>query len=175
MRGVNIDPFLAWLESTALSRWVVESPSLFAFPGILALHAIGMGFAVGISMVLDLRILGAARSIPLGEIRRFLPILWFAFWVNAVSGTLLLIGYPTKALTNPVFYLKLLLIAAAIVLLLRIERRIMDDAAQQGPDSHPASSRSLNRLAIASLLCWTGAIFAGRFLAYTYTRLMVSG
>jgi hypothetical protein len=61
------------------------------------------------------------------------------------------------------------------VLLLRIERRIMDDAAQQGPDSHPASSRSLNRLAIASLLCWTGAIFSGRFLAYTYTRLMVSG
>jgi hypothetical protein len=171
---VNIDPFLAWVESTALSRWVVESPSLFAFPGILALHAIGMAFAVGISMVLDLRILGAARGVPVGEIRRFLPILWVGFWVNAVSGTLLLIGYPTKALTNPVFYLKLLLIAAAMVLLVRINRCVDLDAAERGGVSGPVSSRTVNRLAVASLVCWTGAIFAGRLLAYTYTRLTVS-
>ena len=36
---MSIDPFLVWLESTALSEWVVGSPSLLAFPGILALHA----------------------------------------------------------------------------------------------------------------------------------------
>ena len=55
---MNMDPFFAWLESTALSQWVIGSPSLFAFPGILTLHAFGMGFAAGISAVLDLRILG---------------------------------------------------------------------------------------------------------------------
>ena len=44
---MNFDPFFIWLESTALSQWVVGSPSLLAFPGILTLHAIGMGFAVG--------------------------------------------------------------------------------------------------------------------------------
>jgi hypothetical protein len=32
-------------------------------------------------------------------------------------------------------------------------------------------ARSLRRLAIASLVCWGGAITAGRLLAYTYTRL----
>ena len=52
---------------------------------------------------------------------RFLPFLWAGFWLNAASGVLLLIGYPTKAL-NPVFYLKLTLIAVAMVLLLRISR-----------------------------------------------------
>ena len=41
---MNFDPFFIWLESTALSQWVVGSPSLLAFPGILTLHAIGMGF-----------------------------------------------------------------------------------------------------------------------------------
>jgi len=170
---VTIDPFLAWLESTALSHWVVESPSLFAFPGILCLHAIGMGLAVGISAMLDLRILGVARGVPLAEIRRFLPILWFGFWVNAVSGTLLLMGYPTKALTNPLFYLKLLLIAVAMTLLVRISRQISGNTAEQGAlDS--ASSPRLKRLAIISLLCWAGAITAGRLLAYTYTRLTVS-
>ena len=67
---MNIDPFLAWLEGTALSQWVVGSDSIFAFPGILCLHAIGMGLAVGTSAALDLRILGVGRGIPLAEMRR---------------------------------------------------------------------------------------------------------
>lgn len=160
---MSLDPFLAWVESTALSQWVVGSPSMFAFPGILTLHAIGMGFAVGISAALDLRILGVAPNVPLGELRRFMPILWAGFWLNAVSGVLLLIGYPTKALTNPVFYLKLTLIGVAMTLLVRISRLVF-------ATNSPITSR-LRNLAIASLVCWAGAITAGRLLAYTYHRL----
>jgi hypothetical protein len=159
---VNIDPFLIWLESTALSQWIVGSLSMFAFPGILVLHAIGMGVAVGLSAALDLRVLGIAPGVPIENMRRFLPILWAGFWLNAVSGVLLLIGYPTKALTNPLFYLKLFLIAVAMTLLVRLDRRIL---------SGTAEGREARRLAIVSLVCWSGAIFAGRFLAYTYRRL----
>jgi hypothetical protein len=167
-----LDPFLLWLESTSLSQWVVGSDSIFAFPGILTFHAIGMGFAVGINAAIDLRILGVAAGVPLADMRRFVPFLWFGFWMNAVSGVLLLIGYPTKALTNPVFYLKLALIAAGMVLFVRISRRVFGDPhyAQSGvPSPQP-----LRRLAIVSLICWAAAITAGRFLAYTYTRLTQS-
>jgi hypothetical protein len=164
---VNIDPFLLWLESTALSQWVVGSPSLLAFPGILALHAIGMGFAVGICLALDLRVLGVAPGVQIAQMQRFVPIVWVAFWINAISGVLLLIGYPTKALTNPVFYLKLLLIAVGLVLFRRIGRRVFDDAS--GGDH--AESSVLRRMAMVSMVCWVGAITAGRFLAYTYSRL----
>ena len=166
---MNIDPFLAWVESTTLSQWVVGSPSLFAFPGILTFHAIGMGFAAGISAALDLRILGVAPGVPLAEMRRFMPFLWAGFWMNAVSGVLLLIGYPTKALTNPVFYLKLTLIGVAMTLLVRISRRAFDDTPAAAQDS--GAWQSLRRLAIVSLVCWAGAITAGRLLAYTYHRL----
>lgn len=164
---MNIDRFLIWLESTALSQWVVGSPSMFAFPGILSIHAIGMGFAVGICLALDLRVLGVAPGLQIAAMRRFVPILWVAFWLNAISGVLLLIGYPTKALTNPVFYLKLLLIAAGLVLFVRIGRRVFDDATGDAV----ARSAVVRRLAIVSLGCWVGAITAGRLLAYTYTRL----
>ena len=164
---MNIDPVLIWLESTALSQWVVGSESMFAFPGILALHAIGMGFAVGICLALDLRILGMAPGIQLAEMRPFVPILWAAFWLNAISGLLLLIGYPTKALTNPVFYLKLLLIAVGMVVYVRIGRRVFDDTSTSDRHESPA----VRRMALVSLLCWVGAITAGRFLAYTYSRL----
>ena len=162
---MNIDPFLIWLESTALSQWVVGSPSMFAFPGILAVHAIGMGFAVGICLALDLRVLGVAPAVEIAEMRRFVPIVWVAFWLNAISGVLLLIGYPTKALTNPVFYLKLLLIGVGLTLFRRIGRRVFTETAEpQAP--------AVQRLVTMSLVCWVGAITAGRFLAYTYSRLM---
>ena len=167
---MNIDPFLIWLESTALSQWVVGSESMLAFPGILALHAIGMGFAVGICLALDLRILGVAPGVRIAEMRRFVPVVWAAFWLNAVSGVLLLIGYPTKALTNPVFYLKLLLIGVGLWLFRRIGRRVFDDAGDER-----AQSPLVQRLAIFSLVCWVGAITAGRFLAYTYHRLTALG
>jgi hypothetical protein len=160
-----VDPFLIWLESTPLNQWIIGSPSLFAFPGILALHAIGMGIAAGLSAAIDLRILGVAPGVSLSEMRRLLPILWAGFWLNAASGLLLLIGYPTKALTNPVFYLKLTLIAVAMVLVKRMGPQLIA-AAADGPEA----SR-LRRLAIISLACWAGAVTAGRLLAYTYTRL----
>jgi hypothetical protein len=167
---MHIDPFLVWLESTALSQWVTGSPSMLAFPAILTLHALGMGFAVGISAMVDLRILGVAPAVPLAEFRRFLPILWLGFWVNVASGILLLIGYPTKALTNPVFYLKLLFIGAGMLLLVRIARDAFADTGRPAA-ADAAVIRRQRRRAIASLVCWTGAVTAGRLLAYTYTRL----
>ena len=54
---------LAWLESTAASEWVRGSPSLFAFPGILSCHTVGMGLAAGINAAIAIRILGAKRGV----------------------------------------------------------------------------------------------------------------
>ena len=53
--------------------WVRESPSVFAFPGILSVHAIGMALVVGLNAAIDLRILGFAPHVPLMEMKRFFP------------------------------------------------------------------------------------------------------
>ena len=163
------DPFFSWLESTAFSVWMRESPSIFAFPIILAVHTIGMGLLAGLNVALDLRMIGFAGRIPLPEFRRVWPFLWLGLWLNVVSGLALLAAYPTKALTNPVFYIKLGLIAAALAILRSVRRlRLVAGAAPAIP-----ALRRAKTLAVASLACWAGAITAGRFLAYTYTRLMV--
>jgi len=162
------DPFFLWIESTSLNRWLVESTSVFAFPMVLAVHTIGLALLVGLNAALDFRILGVASHIPVAEFRRFLPIMWAGFWLNAASGLLLLIAYPTKALTNPVFYLKLVLIGVATAILLVVRRRLLSQRA-------PASGTGrVKLLAVASLVCWAGAITAGRLLAYTYSRLTVT-
>ena len=101
---------------------------------------------------------------PLKPMGRFLPLLWLAFIVNAASGALLLIAYPTKALTNPVFYVKLCLIALAVWLVYRIGAVVLraPDVDQQGV----AAKAKL--LAAASLASWIALITAGRLLAYTH-------
>ena len=165
-----MDPFLIWVESTAFSTWMREDPSVFAFPAVLSIHTIGMALIVGIGVALDLRILGVGRDIPIREMKRFFIPMWVGFWLNVVSGIALLIAYPTKALTNPVFYLKLTLISIAIVLFGAICRRLY----REGEALANPMPAKLRVLAAASMFCWAAAITAGRLLAYTYTRLMAT-
>jgi hypothetical protein len=158
--------FTTWLENTAPSIWVRESPTLWAFPFILIVHAWGMGFLAGGNAAVDLRVLGIARTIPLPAMGKFYPVMWFGFVINAISGVLLLIGYPTKALTNPVFYLKLLCIAVGMVLMVWLRRNAVRNAAAPSPRARA--------FAAFSLLVWAVAIVSGRLLAYTCTMLMAT-
>ena len=162
-----MEPFFLWLEATTLSTWLRESPSLWAFPFVLILHTVGLAFFVGANVAWDVRVLGFSMGIPLDALRRYFLVMWAGFWINAVSGVLLLIAYPTKALTNPLFYAKITLISLGILLALRIRREVQD--VKDGSDSPPAT----RTLAAASLACWVAVIFAGRLLAYTCTRLTV--
>jgi hypothetical protein len=163
-----MDSFLAFIEGGALGNWIRSSESLFAFPAIITLHTMGMGFLAGGSAAIDLRVLGFAPGMSLKAMARFLPLLWLAFAVNAVSGVMLLIAYPTKALTNPVFYVKLGLIALAVWLVHHIGRTIL-----RAPEATPNASPGLlpahaRLLAMTSLAAWIALITAGRLLAYTH-------
>ena len=162
-----MDPFYLWLESSAFSVWMRESPSFFAFPAMLTVHTVGMGMAAGINAAVALRVLGVSPRIPVKEMRRFLPIMWLGFWLNFATGIALLIAYPTKALTNPVFYLKLACIGIALVIIRWVNRNLFRDDGRRAVEP-----RTMKFLAIASLVCWAGAITAGRLLAYTHSRLL---
>ena len=113
-----------WLEHTSLSMWV-RGESMLAFPAILSAHTLGMGFLAGTSAGIDLRLLGIANRVPLSALAKFYPVMWLALAVSFASGTLLLIGYPYKAFTNPLFYVKLTLIAVAVYLVVRIRREVL--------------------------------------------------
>jgi hypothetical protein len=148
---------------------VRESPSLWAFPFVLILHTVGLAFLVGANVAVDTRLLGMAAQVPLASLERFFLVAWIGFWVNAVSGVLLLLAYPVKAFTNPLFYAKLVLIAAALVMMQAIRRHMREHAM---PEPVPIPGR-MKVVAALSLACWAATITAGRLLAYTYTYLTV--
>ena len=159
-----LDAVFTWLEATSGRAWIVESPSLFAFPGILAAHTIGLALVVGLTAAFDLRLLGVAPHVPPRAFARLLPVMWVGLWLNIVTGLALLLAYPTKALTNPVFYLKLSLIAVGLLILRATLRRVRESVPIAG---------TTKLLAVVSLILWAAAIAAGRLLAYTCSRLTV--
>jgi hypothetical protein len=154
--------FLEFLENLAFSQWVKNAPTIWAFPTILVLHTIGMGIVAGGSAMLSLMILGFWPAVPMKPFVRVFPYMWAAFWLNAVTGTMMLIADATTKLTMLDFYLKMGFVFAGLFILIRMRRQIFDDPKL---DQVPVTGRG-KMLAWASLGCWFGAIVAGRLMAY---------
>jgi hypothetical protein len=156
--------FLRSIEDSSFSTWLRESDSPFAFYFVLLFHTFGLALLVGANGLVDLRLLGFFRTMPMVPLKRFFSIMWLGFWINATTGTLLLIAYPTKALTNPVFYAKLTIIGSAMWILTKLQKEVFADTSVTETDMMARGAT----LAKWSLVLWLGAISAGRLLAYTY-------
>jgi hypothetical protein len=148
---------LSWLESTALAVWVGESPSVWALPTVLTLHTMGLAMLVGASWVLDLRLLGISRTVPLSAFRWIFPVVAVGLTVNVVTGVLLFMKNATTWGTSLPFLVKMSLVVASVATLVPIRAHVLRG---------DATGSSVRLWAIASILAWTGAITAGRLLAY---------
>ena len=153
--------FLETLENLGLSTWVRESPAKLAYPTVLWLHVMGMGVVAGISSVISLRLLGVSPKTPVQPLERLYPLIWWGFGVNAVTGTALLLASASKRLVDPTFYVKMIFIFAGVAVLQLTRNKVFRSL---GPDG--ALPESATALAWAGLICWLGAVTAGRLLAY---------
>jgi hypothetical protein len=160
--------FLAWIEESALGLWVREST--WGFPIALTLHAIGMGFLAGFNFAFALRLLGVAPGVNVGHLVKFFPFMWGSAVLSLLSGLMLLAAYPAKSLTNPLFYLKMGLIIAGLLVI----RKLAANSTGQETNSPGVLHARQKKSAVVLLLIWGAAITCGRFLAYTYSILTVS-
>jgi hypothetical protein len=152
---------LVWLESLPLSVWVHESPSVWAQPTVLTLHTMGMAVLVGASWVLDLRLLGISRNMPLSAFRWVFRAVAVGLIVNVVTGVLLFAQRATSLGVAIPFLIKMALVIASVATLVPLRSYVYRSAPEQREVSGNA-----RLLAIASILAWSGAITAGRLLAY---------
>lgn len=146
---------LEFIENSGIATWIRESPSIFAYTLVLSLHAIGLAIVVGVSSIVALRTLGRFEQIPLGPMLKLFPVMYVGFWINAISGVLLLSANATGMLGMLMFYIKMAFIVAAVLVLAALRRRL-------------TAGGQAGRLAVALLACWGGAIVAGRLTAYPY-------
>ncbi len=167
---------LIWLESNPLAVWVHESPSVWAQPTVLTLHTMGMAVLVGASWVLDLRLLGISRHVPVSAFRWVFPAVTVGLIVNLTTGVLLFAQRATTLGTSVPFLIKMCLVIASVATLVPIRSQVFRSEAEQRPSTVarrvPSSveggevSGTARLLAIASILAWSGAVTVGRLLAY---------
>lgn len=159
-----MESLFTWLESLSVSVFIRESNSLWAFPMFLFVHTLGMSVVAGGSSLIDLALLGFwPKTMPLKPLERLYPLMWIGFWVNLVTGGVLLIADASTRLTNPDFYVKMLGVAVGTWVLYVMHTRVFaDPQLDAGPVPQNAKV-----LAWVSLGSWFVAILTGRLLAYT--------
>lgn len=152
---------LTALHDSAFSTWIRESETVWAFPTVLTVHTFGMMVLVGCAWVVDLRLLGVARTVPLGPLRPLFRAMRWSFVINLVTGVLLFIADPERKFYSLLFWSKMALIVINLPLVSRLEKAVFGD----NPDPLDVS-RGARQLAAVSALLWAGTIFAGRLLGY---------
>jgi hypothetical protein len=156
---------MVWLQASALGHFMRESgPWTYAFVNLA--HILGIASMFGAIVILDLRLIGLWRRIPLSALAdAAAPVAACGFVVAAVTGVGLLATKATEYLGNPFLYIKFPAIALGLlnVLLLNLSPAWQ---ARRARELTRGENRQIAWMGAASLACWLTAIAAGRMIAY---------
>jgi hypothetical protein len=154
-----------WLAATPLSHTIQTTG--WIIPSLQTIHILAVAVVFSSAILVDLRVWRLLqRDEPLPEVaRRFLPTIWPVLLILLVTGSLLIVGEPRRSLLNSTFYLKMALLAVAIMLTAGLQRSIASSPNFWDKDRGRGIA---GRFAAAlSILIWCGILFAGRWIAYT--------
>jgi hypothetical protein len=152
----------AALEASWLG--VLVRDSTWLFPVLETLHFAGMALLIGVIVIIDLRVLGFARGLPVGPLHRFLPLGLFGFGLNVATGLAMLASDPMSYWEVSPFRFKMLLILLAGINAVWFWVAMLPDAKQWGTGAQ--ASRVAKLSSLASLVFWTGVIGSARFIAF---------
>lgn len=155
--------FFQAIEASAFAAAIRQSPYAYMLANVA--HILSLMVFFGAVAVMDLRIAGAFSSIaPGGLLRRARGIAILGFLGMIASGTLLFVAEASHVILNPLFQIKLALIALAALNFLLFEifiARAVNDLPAFRP--MPASARLAG---LASLAIWLAVAACGRLIAY---------
>jgi hypothetical protein len=170
--------FLFWLENTRIA--ILVSQTLYGYPLLETIHAIGMALMIGSLGLLNARVLGFRPQLPVLGVGMLLPVAWVGFALNALTGTALFMSLATEFWFSITFRVKMVLVVLAGINAWLLGRmylqpmrasggRRVGRAPGQTPEFAPEPEPELfvKAIAASALVFWFGALVAGRLLAYT--------
>ena len=165
MIDAALSEFSKWLAATPLSH--IIQTTKWVIPALQTIHILSVAVVFSSAVLVDLRLWRLLnRDVPLPEVaRRFLPAIWPVLLVLLITGSLLIIGEPKRSLLNSAFYLKMALLAVAIVLTAWLQWSLSSSPNFWDKDRGRRMAGQL--AATLSILVWCGILFAGRWIAYT--------
>ncbi|HZV19442.1 MAG TPA: DUF6644 family protein [Sphingobium sp.] len=168
--------FTEWLRTTPLVETALsisEHPlslliasHFWAIPIIQTLHILALAAAFGSVLMINLHILGlTGKSRTLTQtVKRFQPWIWWSLAVLVVTGIGMIIGEPIRELINPIFWIKMGLVIALVLLSLWYNAALSRNMVQW--DMTLRARAGVRFGAIGLILLWCAIMFAGRWIAY---------
>jgi hypothetical protein len=160
----SLQAFCDWLASTSLSQMIQSAE--WIIPATQTVHIIAVAAVVTSALMVDLRLLGVRwqDQTVAAVSRRFVPFIWWSLPILLVTGAVLIIAEPARALQNPVFLLKMALLVAAIGITLASQIPLYKDVTYW--ETSRGRRRGARAIAAISLPIWIAIVFAGRWIAY---------
>jgi hypothetical protein len=156
-----------------VARWLHNSPLGWAAAGgwpwlwaaCESLHFMGMALLIGAVGLLDARMLGLFKGLPIAPLERLVPWGVLGFVINLATGIVFFAGAPEQYVQNIAFGLKMLFVLLAgvnvsLFYLTGLSRRV--DRLGAGEDAPMAAKL----IAGASLFLWFGVLYWGRMLPF---------
>ena len=154
-----MNDLLLKIESSSLAQLMKEVSWLF--PTTEIFHFIGLCLLIGSLLIVDVRLLGVSREVPMQAVYRFLPIAVLGFTINFLTGILFFFNDPFRYYPNIAFRIKLVLI-----LLAGINALYFMITAHRHPQLASNGDYRLKAVATLSLLLWFSVIVCGRMIPY---------
>ena len=155
----------AQLEQSALGEFM-RSSSLWTYPAVNLLHVFGIAALFGAAMIIDLRLIGLWRRVPLSAVSQIaVPVATAGFVVAVVTGVGLLATQATEYDGNPYLLVKFAAIALGIVNVAALNAAPAWRVRRER-EPVPQEQRRLAIYGGVSLAAWATAVAAGRLIAY---------
>ncbi len=154
---------LAAIERLPLA--IAMRQELWLYPAVEIVHILGFVTLVGSILVLDLRLLGLTRGLPVRALaRHVLPWSFGALLLIVPTGLLMFVAHAGDLIGNTAFILKMGLLFCAAINAAIFHVGVFRTAVAW--DSGVAVPVAAKMHAAISLLIWIGVIACGRLLAY---------
>jgi len=159
-----VEDFAKWLAGTSANAFVQKT--LWLIPLMQTIHIICVALVFSSVVMIEFRILGYTKSGSVAETaRRFVPWICACVVIMALTGSVLIIGEPTRSLPSFEFQMKMLFLAIALIMTFLFTRSL-----RLHPDrwaDHSTARTAHSTLAVVALAAWCAVVIWGRWIAYT--------
>lgn len=157
---------LSWLEGSVLGE-TMRGLGVWSYGVFNLAHIFGIASLFGSILVLDLRLLGLWRDLPLRVLAvPTVPMAAVGFGLAVSSGICMISTNATDYIGNPFLYIKFPAIALGIVNAALLSALPAWKKVCVGGEPLPRERRQLALAGGASLVCWLAAIACGRMIGY---------
>ncbi len=167
LRTTPMTPLSLAIQKTSLSALIDQH--FWVIPIIQTIHILAIAATIGSVLMINLRIFQfAGRSRTMTEtVRRYLPWVWWGLLVLLITGIGMTIGEPVRELTNPIFWIKMVMIVIAAAISLWFQGSVRRNVARW---ELTHSGRVVIRAGSAAVIVmWCLIMLAGRWIAYAPT------